>query len=350
MPSIVNLSPVDFKKQPMFFGEDLGIQRYDQFKYRYFNENGNLQLSYFWRPEEVSLQKDISDYKTLNDNQKHIFTSNLKYQILLDSVQGRAPGTAFIPYCSLPELEFAMTIWQMMELIHSKSYTHIIKNLYPNPSLVFDEILEDKKIIERSVNVTKYYDQFINNPSKESLVLAMVNVFILEGIRFYVSFASSFAFAEVKLLEGSSKIISFIARDENVHMALTSYIIKKWIQDEPEMKEIIIDNKQNIYNMMGAAVEEEKAWADYLFQDGSMIGLNANLLHEYVEWLANNRLKKIGFKRLYKESSNSSPLPWMNSWLNSRDIQVAPQETEIESYLVGSIKQDNLSNLNSFSL
>ena len=364
--TVFNESATDYGKQPMFFGRPLGVQRYDKQKYPVFEKLTQTQLSYFWRPEEVSLQKDRSDYQTLNDVQKHIFTSNLKYQILLDSVQGRGPGMAFGPYCSLPELESAMTVWEMMEMIHSRSYTYIIKNVYSDPSEVLDHITDDARIIERAHSVTQAYDDFINaaqeygtgnwwkpdwkdSPTaqwtlrdlKRKLYRAIVNVNILEGIRFYVSFACSFAFAELKLMEGSAKIISLIARDENQHLVLTQNIIKKWQQgDDPEMLEIAKEEEEYTLACFKKCVEEEKEWAKYLFKDGSILGLNDRLLSKYVEWIANRRMKSIGIKPVYDVPASNNPLPWTEHWISSKGMQVAPQETEVESYLVGGIKQD----------
>ena len=364
--TVFNSHEVDTKKQPMFFGKPLGVQRYDSYKYPIFERLTTTQLGYFWRPEEVSLQKDRSDYQMLRPEQKHIFTSNLKYQILLDSVQGRGPGMAFMPYCSLPELEGCMNIWQTMEMIHSRSYTHIIKNVYADPSEVFDTILEDDKILARAQSVTRAYDDFINdahrydtsnwwkpdwqgspttqyekNSLKRKLYRAVANVYILEGIRFYVSFACSFAFGELKLLEGSAKIIGLIARDESQHMTVSQNILNKWKQgDDPEMVTIAQEEEQNVYNMFKESVEEEKSWAEYLFKDGSIIGLNEKLLQNYVEWTANRRLKSIGLKPIYDIPMSNNPLPWTQHWLSSKGMQVAPQETEVESYLIGSIKQD----------
>jgi len=364
--TVLNTNKVDVTKQPMFFGAPLGIQRYDNFKYPIFDRLTQQQLGYFWRPEEVSLQKDRSDYKTLTPEQKHIFTSNLKYQVMLDSVQGRGPGMAFIPYCSLPELESAMTVWEMMEMIHSRSYTHIIKNVYPDPTEVFDTILEDHKILNRAETVTAAYNELIDaaqkygtgsmwqsdfkdSPTaqweiydlKRKLYRAIVNVNILEGIRFYVSFACSFAFGELKLMEGSAKIISLIARDENQHLVLTQNIIKNWHSgDDPDMVRIAKEEHDNVIQMFKDAVDEERSWAEYLFQDGSMIGLNAKLLTQYVEWIANRRMKAIGFDPIYDVPAKNNPLPWTQYWLNSKGQQNAPQETEIESYVIGGIKQD----------
>ena len=364
--TVLNTQQVDFKKQPMFFGAPQGIQRYDSYKYPVFDKLTQQQLGFFWRPEEISLQKDRSDYLTLRPEQKHMYTSNLKYQIMLDSVQGRAPGMAFIPYCSLPELEACMTVWGFMEMIHSRSYTYIIKNIYSDPSEVFDTILNNDKILERASSVTGTYDDFINSAQqygssnlwvhaqegaggareerlelKRKLYRAVANVNILEGIRFYVSFACSFAFGELKLMEGSAKIISLIARDENQHLVITQNILNKWSEgDDPEMQQIAKEEEGWVRSAFKNCVDEEKRWAEYLFKDGSMIGLNDKLLWNYVEWIANRRMKAIGLKPEYDIPAKNNPLPWTDHWLNSKSVQVAPQETEISSYVVGGIKQD----------
>jgi len=364
--TVFNTEDIDTKKQPMFFGAPLGVQRYDNFKYPAFENLTKQQLGYFWRPEEVSLQKDRGDYQELRPEQKHIYTSNLKYQIMLDSVQGRAPGMAFLPYCSLPELESCMEVWSFMEMIHSRSYTYIIKNVYSDPSEVFDTIIKDERILERAKSVTESYDNFINQAQewgasnnwkkdwkdhinaewtrkdlKRSLYRAVANVNILEGIRFYVSFACSFAFGELKLMEGSAKIIGLIARDENQHLALTQNILNNWRKgDDPEMVEIIEEEEDWTYKMFDLCVNEEKKWAEYLFKHGTMIGLNDKLLQNYVEWIANKRLRAIGLKPVYDIPLKNNPLPWTEHWISSKGLQVAPQETEVESYIVGGIKQD----------
>ena len=364
--TVFNTEEVDIKKQPMFFGKPLGLQRYDSYKYPVFDKLTTMQLGYFWRPEEVSLQKDRGDYQTLRPEQKHIYTSNLKYQTMLDSVQGRAPGMAFAPFCSLPELEACMKVWEFMEMIHSRSYTYIMKNVYSDPTQVFDTILRDEKIIKRASSVTEAYDDFINqahewgqsnnwrpdwkgSPSvewclkdlKRKLYRAVANVNILEGIRFYVSFACSFAFGELKLMEGSAKIISLIARDENQHLVITQNILNNWRKgDDPDMVEIMKEEEEWTYKQFDLCVNEEKAWADYLFKDGTMIGLNDKLLQQYVEWIANKRIKAIGLKPQYDIPAKNNPLPWTTHWISSKGLQVAPQETEVESYVVGGIKQD----------
>ena len=364
--TVFNTEPHDTKKQPMFFGKPLGVQRYDEYKYPIFERLTKTQVGYFWRPEEVSLQKDFGDFKDLRPEQKHIFTSNLKYQIMLDSVQGRAPSMAFLPYCSLPELEACMECWSFMEMIHSRSYTYIIKNVYPDVGEVFDTILSDPNILQRAASVTESYDTFINAAHewdtgnlwkddrkgsflasyemkhlKRLLYRAVANVNILEGIRFYVSFACSFAFGELKLMEGSAKIISLIARDENQHLVITQNILNKWSNgDDPEFAEIAREEEANVIEMFKKCVNEEKAWANYLFNKGTMIGLNEKLLHNYVEWIANRRMKAIGIKPIYDIPAKNNPLPCTAHCISSKGLQVAPQETQVESYVVGGIKQD----------
>ena len=363
--TVFNSAVVDTKSQPMFFGQPLGVQQYTSFKYPVFDKITQTQLSFFWRPDEVSLQKDRNDYQSLRPEQKHIFTSNLKYQVMLDSVQGRGPSMAFMPYCSLPELESAMEAWGFMEMIHSRSYTHIIKNLYSDPDKIFSTILGDEKILSRASTVTAAYDSFIREAAqyslgdwehaldgagtfkaqryelKRKLFRAMMNVNILEGIRFYVSFACSFAFGELKVMEGSAKIISLIARDENQHLVLTQNIINKWRDgDDPEIQRIYHEEVEHSRAMFETAVNEEKAWAKHLFKDGSMIGLSEQLLSRYVEWICNRRMKAIGLKPLYDVPASANPLPWTDHWTKSKGVQVAPQETEVESYIIGGIKQD----------
>ena len=355
MTKVFNRKSVDWTKQPMFFGDEPNTQRFDQQKYPVFEKLNQQQLGFFWRPEEVSLQKDSNDYNLLSDEQKHIFTSNLKYQTLLDSVQGRGPCLAFLPFCSLPELESMLVAWDFSETIHSRSYTYIMKNVYSNPTEILDTIVKTPEIMKRAETVTEAYDKFIEyshkyhlmgegerKELKKLLYLTLVNVNILEGIRFYVSFACSFAFGELKLMEGSAKIISLIARDENLHLAVSQNIINNYRKHEndKEMLQIIKETEQEVYDMYDTAVQQEKEWAQFLFKDGSMIGLNDKLLNQYVEYMANKRMVAIGLKPQYDQPRTNNPLPWTTHWLNSRGLQNAPQETEIESYIVGGIKQD----------
>ena len=353
--SVFNQEKVDFTKENMFFGADQNTQRYDTFRHPVFDKLNQTMLGYFWRPEEVSLQKDRADFQNFRPEQKHIFTSNLKYQTLLDSVQGRGPCLAFLPHVSLPELEGCIVTWDFFETIHSRSYTHIMKNVYADPAEVFDTILDDEKISARATSVTKNYDSFTEAADvythhkkgsmrdvKKKLYLAMQNVNILEGLRFYVSFACTFAFGELKLMEGSAKIISLIARDESQHLALSTHVLKLWSQgkDDPEMVEIAKECQEEVLDMWRECVAEEKDWAEYLFKDGSMIGLNETLLHKYVEYIANRRLKALGLPLIFEQSTTQNPLPWTQHWLSSSGLQVAPQETEVESYVIGGIKQD----------
>jgi len=353
--TVFNKNNVDFTKNKMFFGEELNTQRFDEFKYPIFDKLTQTQLSFFWRPEEVSLQKDRSDYQTLTSAQKHIFTSNLRYQTLLDSVQGRAPSIAFLPFVTIPELESCIITWDFMETIHSRSYTHIIKNIYSDPSEIFDTILDEEAIVKRAEMVTEKYDKFIDLGRRKliglkvdeyelykALYLALISVNILEGIRFFVSFACSFAFGELKQMEGSAKIISLIARDEAQHLGISQHILKcyKNQENDPIMNKVMKDCESEVYDMYRDSVEQEKEWAEFLFKDGSMIGLSVPLLGQYVEYTANKRLRALGLNPLYDISAKNNPLPWTKHWFNSRGLQNAPQETEIESYLIGGIKQD----------
>ena len=352
--TVFNRKDIDFTKEPMFFGADQNVQRYDVFKYPQFDKLNQTMLGYFWRPEEVSLQKDRADYASFRPEQKHIFTSNLKYQTLLDSVQGRGPCLSFLPYVSNPELEGCIVTWDFFETIHSRAYTHIMKNVYSDPTEVFDTILNDQEILKRAVSVTENYDRFSEmaqdytvkgkgdiDELKKQLYLAMVNVNLLEGLRFYVSFACTFAFGELKLMEGSAKILSLIARDEATHLNLSTHVIKAWQKgDDTEMTKAMKGTEKTVIKMFEDCVNEEKAWAKHLFTDGSIIGLNERLLGTYVEWIANKRLRALGFDPLYDVGASQNPLPWTQHWLSSKGLQVAPQETEVESYLIGGIKQD----------
>ncbi|SVC84034.1 uncharacterized protein METZ01_LOCUS336888, partial [marine metagenome] len=312
--TVFNKKNVDFTKEKMFFGEPLNTQRFDTFKYPVFDKLTQKQLGFFWRPEEVSLQKDRADFQTLNDAQKHIFTSNLRYQTLLDSVQGRAPSIAFLPFVSLPELESSIIAWDFMESIHSRSYTHIIKNIYADPSDVFDTILTEPAIVKRAEMVTKKYDEFIALGRRrllglkcddyelyKALYLALISVNILEGLRFFVSFACSFAFGELKLMEGSAKIISLIARDESQHLAITQHIIKNYQKNEriKLMNKVMKDCEKEVYELYEEGADTEKEWAEYLFKEGSMIGLSTPLLGHYIEFICNRRLRAIGFKPIF---------------------------------------------------
>lgn len=342
------------------------IQRYETMKYRQFDKLTDKALSFFWRPDEIDTTRDAKDFRDLSAHEQHIFTSNLKRQILLDSVQGRSPNIAFLPLVSLPELEGWITIWSFFEMIHSRSYTHIIRNVYTNPSVIFDEMMDVEEIVDCARDISEYYDRLISRSSeyavlgegthridsdsqgtiisvdlyeiKKALWMTLMSVNILEGIRFYVSFACSWAFAETKRMEGNAKIIKLICRDENLHLASTQMLIKLLPQDDPDYAKIADETREACVKLFTDAVEQEKAWAKYLFKDGSMIGLNYDLLAEYVEWTANKRLVAAGFQTVYKTGAN--PLPWTQKWISGAEVQVAPQQVQLSSYTIGDIRQD----------
>jgi ribonucleoside-diphosphate reductase beta chain len=343
------------------------IQRYDQLKYKSFDKLTDSQLGFFWRPEEVDIYKDAKDFKSLTEHEKHIFTSNLKRQILLDSVQGRAPVEAFNPIVSLPELENWIQTWTFSETIHSRSYTHIIRNVYSNPSKIFDEMMDIEEIVDCAGDISKYYDDLIEMSMwynllgegvhqvtsnrearnvvvdlyslKKLLWLTLMSVNILEGVRFYVSFACSWAFAELKKMEGNAKIIKLIARDENLHLGSTQLLLRTLKKDDEDFIKIAEETKEECIQMFVDAVDQEKAWAEYLFKDGSMIGLNAQLLGDYIEYICTKRMRNVDLESPYG-SLGSNPLPWTQKWISGAEVQVAPQETEITSYVSGGTKQD----------
>lgn len=345
--SIINTNyDVDFTKQPLFFGESLNIQRYDKFRYENIFGLFKKQLGFFWRPEEIALGgKEIADYNSLTDHQKFIFTKNLGYQILLDSVQSRGISN-LLENCSNPEVEAFAKTWEFFETLHSYSYTYIIKNVYSNPSEIFDEVLKDEEILKRASSVTKYYDALIEkipdetiDDKKKKLYLTLMSINILEGIRFYVSFACSFSFAENKKMEGNAKIISMICRDENLHLGFTQFLLKLLRTNKSEgFVEVAKDCEDIVYSMFEDAAKEEIEWANYLFKDGSLLGLNAEILTQYMKWLTNQRMKAIGLKPMFDQTTN--PINWMKNWIDSKSIQVAPQESEIEQYVIGSLKND----------
>ncbi len=326
-------------KRNMFFDGSVDVARYDVVKYPQIEKITDKQLGFFWRPEEVDVSKDKKDFDNLTQHEQHIFTSNLKRQILLDSVQGRAPTEAFLPICSLPELETWIQTWSFFETIHSRSYTHIIRNIYPNPSVVFDNILDIKEILECGNDIGKYYDNLIENPSKENLYMCMMSANALEGIRFYVSFACSWAFAELKKMEGNAKIIKFIARDENTHLASTTVMLRGLKIEDKEFEKIAKEKEDECVELFMNVIEQEKEWAGYLFKDGSMIGLNETILKDYIEWIGAKRMRAVGLPCPYSVPQ-MNPLPWTEKWISGGNVQVAPQETEISSYVVGGVKQD----------
>jgi ribonucleoside-diphosphate reductase beta chain len=356
-----NQNPNNALLEPMFLGNSVNVSRYDQQRYMAFEKLIEKQLSFFWRPEEIDVSKDRADWQNLTASEKHIFISNLKYQTLLDSMAARSVNAVLLPLVSLPEVETWVETWAFSETIHSRSYTHILRNLFTEPGEVFDDIIVNPAILKRASSIAQYFDDVIlttqllqsqgngtyevegrsievnTRKLKERLYLAICSVNALEAIRFYVSFACSFAFAERELLEGNAKIIKLIARDEALHLTGTQHILNNWMsgKDDPEMKEICEEMRDAGLKIFLDVVEQEKEWAQYLFKDGSMIGLNAEILNQYIEYISNQRLSAIGFDAPFNIKSN--PLPWMNAYLVSDNVQVAPQETEISSYLVGQV-------------
>tara|TARA_B100000586_G_scaffold24387_1_gene16048 strand:+ start:909 stop:2039 length:1131 start_codon:yes stop_codon:yes gene_type:complete len=373
--STFNQEKNDPLKEPMFFGNPVNVARYDQQKFEIFEKLIEKQLSFFWRPEEIDVSKDRIDYNKMSEHERHIFISNLKYQTLLDSIQGRSPNVALLPLVSLPELETWIETWAFSETIHSRSYTHIIRNITNDPSIIFDDIVGNKDIVERAEYTSRYYDDLINyqqafnlhgegihetevgkldvnmHDLKKKLYLCLMSVNVLEAIRFYVSFACSFAFAERELMEGNAKIIKLIARDEQLHLSSTQHMINliRTGQDDPEMAEIAEECKQDATDMFKEGAEQEKEWAEYLFKDGSMLGLNKDILCQYVEYITDVRVKAIGIEPIFNVTKN--PIPWINTWLASDTVQVAPQEVEISSYLVGQVDSEvNVEDLGDFEL
>lgn len=354
--SVFQKNDISHLKKTMFFGESVDIQRFDQLKYPQFDQLTEKQLSFFWRPQEIDLSKDQKDFRSLSDHEQHIFTSNLKRQILLDSVQGRAPVQVFGPITSLPEIENWILTWTFSESIHSKSYTHIIRNIYSDPSKIFDELLDIPEIVDCAKDISKYYDELaifntqladepytstIVNPyqHKRALWMALNAVNALEGVRFYVSFGCSWSFAERKLMEGNAKIIKLICRDENLHLASTQKIINLLPQDDSDFEEIQKECEPEVVKLFQDVADQEKAWADYLFKDGSMIGLNADILKDYVEHITDKRMRSIGIPSIYPKAK-TDPLPWTKKWIAGQDVQVAPQEVELSSYTIGEVNQD----------
>ncbi len=366
----------DQLKEPMFFGQSVNVARYDQQKHEVFERLIEKQLSFFWRPEEVDVSRDRIDYQALPPHEQHIFISNLKYQTLLDSIQGRSPNVALLPLVSIPELETWIETWAFSETIHSRSYTHIIRNIVNTPAQVFDDIVTNEQILKRAGSISHFYDDLIEATAlynlhgegthtvagrevtitlrelKKKLYLCLMSVNALEAIRFYVSFACSFAFAERELMEGNAKIIKMIARDEALHLTGTQHMLNlmRTGQDDPEMAEIAAECEQACFELFKEAAIQEKEWAEYLFQGGSMIGLNKDILCQYVEYITNLRMAAVGLQPAFA-GTKQNPIPWINTWLSSDNVQVAPQEVEVSSYLVGQIDSEvNAEDLGDFEL
>ena len=335
MKTVLNKKNIDQLKNPMFLGEDLALQRYDKIKYPKFYDLYDQQLNFFWRPQEVSLTKDISDYKNLTLQERFVFDSNLKFQTMTDSMLSRSIHE-LMKHVTNSELEICMNAWSFFETIHSNSYTYILNNVYTDATKFFNSVLEDDEIVKRANAISKKYDELLT-PSgdiKQQLFDAVLATQITEGLIFYVSFACSFYFGYRGKMEGNSKIIKFISRDENLHVAITQNIMKNWINNPDEgFQEIIKQNEDKIYATYEMAVNAEKDWSDYLFSKGSLVGLTSESLKHYIEWLANNRLTSMGYKKLYPNAKVNPLSGWLDSYYDSKKLQVAPQETELSRYV-----------------
>ena len=375
MMGVLNTEITDHMAQPMFFGDSIGIARYDRVKYTWMDKMTDKMNGFHWLPTVRDLTKDGPDYRSLDAAQRHIWISNIQRQIVLDSIQGRAITRAFMPIASVPELEPLLVTWEYFENIHTRTYTHVIRTVLPDPSIVFDNILSNEAIVSTAANLTAYYDDYIayldqwmvkkeydkkewsdyeldteySTISGDIGVLTMrelktkffkclMSVNILEGLRFYVSFACSFAFAQKSLMEGNAGLIKLICRDENLHTSITQKIIKTLRNEDPFYESLFHEHKDEFVQMFRDTVTEEKEWASYLFKGGSMIGLNGDILGQYVEWIANKRMRALGLDSEYDQSSN--PLVWMDQWTGSKNIQIANQETESGSYVIGGVQSD----------
>lgn len=337
-----------------FFGGQVPIARFDVQTHPQFEKLTLQQLGYRWRETEVDLSKDKSDFRSLSFAEQHIFTSNLKRQILLDTFQGRSPALALLPIASLPEVENWITEWTQSETIHSRTYTHIIRNVYSNPSEVLNSILDIKEIVDCKDDIARYYDTLIQYNAmsffdgalsvystyahKKALWLCLNAIAALEGVRFYVSFACSWAFAEQrKVMEGNAKEIKLICRDENLHLAGVMHFLKILPKEDPDFAKIAAETQDECVKIFTDTVEQEVKWAEYLFQHGSMIGLNKDMLVSFVKERAHKVMRQAKLPTVY-ESGDS--LPWTKYWISGSEVQVAPQETELSSYVTGAIKQD----------
>ena len=360
--TVFNREPTDKMKQFMFLGTCNNVLRFDEQRYPIFEWLRKKQLGFFWQPEEVDVTQDKRDFASMSPNEQHIFTSNLKLQTLADSMAGRAISVATITAVSLPEVETWYELvagWESS--IHAASYSHIIRGIYDNPTEVFDSIVNTPEIVARAAQMGDQFDELIEYASWFNLLgigkhvingmdltlsvfelkclvyKAIIALYILEGVRFYASFACSFAFVERELMDGNGNIIKLIARDENLHAAGGMHVINIWRSgnDDPEMLEVMASCREDVLAMFKEAARQECDWADYLFKDGAIIGLNAKILKKYIMELTDIRMRDIG---LLKDSSipktnESQVLPWMHAYITSDDVQVAPQESEILSYI-----------------
>lgn len=349
-----------------FFDGEVEIQRFDIVRHASIEKLNTVMLNQFWIPEEIDVTKDKNDFKELAPHLQHIFTSNLKRQIVLDTKQGREPLKAFLPLASSPENECAITEWSFQELIHSRSYTHILRGILNNPSEVFDTVFDTPEIDDLSKDISKHYDALIafNNlkdildgdfsqtlkdvaskdydlyEHKKAFYRAIFAVNALEGVRFYVSFVCSWAFAELMdTMEGNAKIIKLIARDENGHLKLTQTYLTRILKEDPDFVKIQKELEHEMIDLYLEVVRQEKAWAKYLFKDGAMLGLNEVICCDYIDWIAARRLNTIGIQYPL-EYPKSNPIPWTSHWVGGGNKQTALQEAENDSYLLGILTGD----------
>jgi ribonucleoside-diphosphate reductase beta chain len=346
-----NLSKqTNYLKRKMFLDPEgpVTVQRFEEVKYPKIAKFEELARGFFWVPEEISLTKDKMDHKESTDAIKHIFTSNLLRQTALDSIQGRAPSQIFQPVISLPELEALVSNWSFFETnIHSKSYSHIIRNVYGVPKEEFNKIHDTAEIVGMAANIGRYYEDLhqLNcrkevgeeiplHDHKKAIWLALHASYALEAFRFMVSFATSLAMVENRIYIGNGNIISLILQDELLHTEWTAWLINNVTKDDPDFLELVDECREEVYAMYMEVIEEEKAWADYLFSKGVVIGLNAAILKDFVDYTAFIRLKEIGIKYA-EEHPRSSPIPWFNKHVNINKKQTALQESESTNYVIG---------------
>jgi ribonucleoside-diphosphate reductase beta chain len=358
----------DYLNRKMFLDPEgpVTIQRFEEVKYKKIADYDATARGFFWQPEEISLTKDSNDFKDASDAVKHIFTSNLLRQTALDSLQGRGPTQVFTPVCSLTEVEALMYNWGFFETnIHSKSYSHIIRNIYNVPKDVFNTIHDTQEIVDMASSVGKYYDDLhrlnclkeIADPTKETVLesahlkaiwMALNASYALEAFRFMVSFATSLAMVENKIFIGNGNIISLILQDELLHKGWTAYLINQVVKEDPRFVKAKQECEAEVYAMYVDVIREEKAWADYLFKMGPVIGLNANILKDFVDYTAVNALKEIGIK-YQSPAPKSTPIPWFNKHSDTSKKQSALQETESTNYVIGimseSLDYDDLPNI-----
>jgi ribonucleoside-diphosphate reductase beta chain len=329
------------------------VQRFEEVKYPKLSKYEETARGFFWVPEEISLTKDKIDHKDASDAIKHIFTSNLLRQTALDSIQGRAPSQVFGPVCSIPELEALTLTWGFFETsIHSKSYSHIIRNIYGVPKEEFNKIHDTAEIVNMAANVGQYYEQLhqINCKKelgmevdtlthKKAIWMALHASYALEALRFMVSFATSLAMVENKIYIGNGNIISLILQDEILHAEWTAWIINNVVKDDPDFIQIQAASHNEVYNLYMDVINEEKSWAEFLFKKGVVIGLNSDILKDFVDYTAFQRLKDIGIK--YQENHpKHSPIPWFNKHVNINKKQTALQENESTNYVIGVLSEE----------